>query len=378
MCDCIEHVQAHHCTGSDTVVGSANVSSSIFAMLFVGWLIGLAMGSGLVLYLRRRRRYGTGTKELPLTTSPAAAKTDNDRAQIRVRHVKTESAAIRDEAVRTSGAEGPLGAHLVMQSIDSKAVPPFPDFGQLKKPAGELWSNVDLTSEKGGAGSKPASMALMPLEMPAEPYEPLKVKVDARTHEAPGANGRASLPEAGTAGLIKANWAGGRRSDRSLPAGSLYSSSHNDAMSIREAAAAKDQGRPQSRPPIPPPLPPTHERSFKPAAGSQAKPDQAAQSHTAQPAEALSTDGQLRKQEKKSKAAAVVAQAYDMDDLDDGWHALLNELEDRLLQAQAQGMDATDRAVAIRSLIHSTGREEPEVALNMALKDILRHRRAAA
>ena len=73
MCDCIEHVQAHHCTGSDTVVGSANVSSSIFAMLFVGWLIGLAMGSGLVLYLRRRRRYGTGTKELPLTTSPAAA-----------------------------------------------------------------------------------------------------------------------------------------------------------------------------------------------------------------------------------------------------------------------------------------------------------------
>ncbi len=65
--------------------------------------------------------------------------------------------------------------------------------------------------------------------------------------------------------------------------------------------ACADQGRPQSRPPIPPPLPPTHERPFKPAAGSQAKPDQAAQSHTAQPAEALSTDGQLRKQEKKSK-----------------------------------------------------------------------------
>ena len=49
-----------------------------------------------------------------------------------------------------------------------------------------------------------------------------------------------------------------------------------------------------------------------------------------------------------------------------------------VLQVKAQGMDATDRAVAIRSLIHSTGREEPEVALNMALKDILRHRRAAA
>lgn len=72
--DCIEHAQAYHCTGSDTVVGNANVSSSIFAMLFVGWLIGLAMGSGLVLCLRRRRSYRTGSKpELPLTTSPAAA-----------------------------------------------------------------------------------------------------------------------------------------------------------------------------------------------------------------------------------------------------------------------------------------------------------------
>ncbi len=49
-----------------------------------------------------------------------------------------------------------------------------------------------------------------------------------------------------------------------------------------------------------------------------------------------------------------------------------------VLQLKAQGMDATDRAVAIRSLIYSTGREEPEVALNMALKDILHHRRAAA
>ena len=33
-----------------------------------------------------------------------------------VRHAKTHSAAIRDEAVRTSGAEGPLGVGLVLQS----------------------------------------------------------------------------------------------------------------------------------------------------------------------------------------------------------------------------------------------------------------------
>ena len=34
------------------------------------------------------------------------------------------------------------------------------------------------------------------------------------------------------------------------------------------------------------------------------------------------------------QAAAAVAQAYDLDDLDDEWKALLNELEDRLLQVQ--------------------------------------------
>ena len=32
------------------------------------------------------------------------------------------------------------------------------------------------------------------------------------------------------------------------------------------------------------------------------------------------------------QAAAAVAQAYDLDELDDEWKALLNELEDRLLQ----------------------------------------------
>ena len=48
------------------------------------------------------------------------------------------------------------------------------------------------------------------------------------------------------------------------------------------------------------------------------------------------------------------------------------------LQRGAQGMDATDRAVAIRTLIVSTAREAPEVALESALKEILRSRRATA
>ena len=43
---------------------------------------------------------------------------------------------------------------------------------------------MDLTGEKGGTVTKPASMALMPLELPAEPYaEPLRADIDARTDE---------------------------------------------------------------------------------------------------------------------------------------------------------------------------------------------------
>ncbi|KAK9905653.1 hypothetical protein WJX75_003950 [Coccomyxa subellipsoidea] len=75
-------------------------------------------------------------------------------------------------------------------------------------------------------------------------------------------------------------------------------------------------------------------------------------------------------------AAAGVPPAYDLDDLDDEWKALLSELDDRLYQGGKQGMDAEDRAVAVRSLLVSTARETPEAALAKALEDIDRHRRA--
>lgn len=45
-------------------------------------------------------------------------------------------------------------------------------------------------------------------------------------------------------------------------------------------------------------------------------------------------------------------------------------------QGGKQGMDAEDRAVAVRSLLVSTARESPEAALAKALEDIDRHRRA--
>ena len=138
------------------MVGSANVSSSIFAMLFVGWLVGLAMGAGLAIYMRTRQsrtresvseasvymyvlvqkcmhtlsmktdHRGIFLRLCRLAAAPsvvcmrfnrcvAAQKPVPSWAQS-IRHAKTPSAAIRDEAVRTSGAEGPLGVGLVFQS----------------------------------------------------------------------------------------------------------------------------------------------------------------------------------------------------------------------------------------------------------------------
>lgn len=44
------------------------------------------------------------------------------------------------------------------------------------------------------------------------------------------------------------------------------------------------------------------------------------------------------------------------------------------VQEGKQGMDASDRAVAIRSLLVSTARETAEVALDKALQDIDRFR----
>ncbi|CAK0783139.1 hypothetical protein CVIRNUC_006335 [Coccomyxa viridis] len=390
-------MQAHHCSGGDTVVGSANVSSSLFAMLFVGWLVGLAMGAGVALYMRTRQSRNRRAVTDPI--SPTAPKPVPSWAQ-NIRHGKTPSAAIRDEAVRTSGAEGPLGVGLVFQSINSEK-----GGGQLHSLAvhpHERWSSVDLKGEQQGApAAKSAGLMIpLPLELPARPYslEPLAVKVDATGDRA--AKDRAAQPEAGNAGTIKAAWPG-RRSERSLAGSSLYSSSHTDAMSIREAAAAQrgsapaaGLGRPMGAPPKPPPLPPTG-RAARPAAGAprpngRQAPPQALGAHSASSTQAReaaappqasagpAADTLRRKQDEKSKAAAAVAPAYDLDDLDDEWKALLNELEDRLLQQGAQGMDATDRAVAIRTLIVSTAREAPEVALESALKQILRYRKAAA
>ncbi len=77
-----------------------------------------------------------------------------------------------------------------------------------------------------------------------------------------------------------------------------------------------------------------------------------------------------------AQAAAAVGRAYDLDELDEEWGPLLQQLDDLLMQARRPALDAAERAVAIRSLLVSTARESAHAALAKALGDIERFRRA--
>lgn len=69
------------------------------------------------------------------------------------------------------------------------------------------------------------------------------------------------------------------------------------------------------------------------------------------------------------------SEAYELEDLDEDWVAMLNMLDNRLLEVGRPTMMAKERAVAVRSLLVSTGREKPDIALQNAIEDIERYRR---
>ncbi|KAL0048675.1 hypothetical protein WJX82_008438 [Trebouxia sp. C0006] len=71
----------------------------------------------------------------------------------------------------------------------------------------------------------------------------------------------------------------------------------------------------------------------------------------------------------------VPSDAYELEDLDEDWVAMLNVLDNRLLEVGRPTMMAKERAVAVRSLLVSTGREKPDIALQNAIEDIERYRR---
>ncbi|BDA47625.1 hypothetical protein COCOBI_10-4740 [Coccomyxa sp. Obi] len=372
-------LQVHRCTGSEVLLGNANVSGSIFALLLVGFVVGIIAGAALMACCKRRKKTVL-TCDQGLN-SPEAPTPGNDYTHQGVKHKKTQSALIRDDAVRRSGVTGPLGVGIVLQSIDipKENREPGSLAAKLQRPSIDAWSNVDLTSEHN-----------------CNQYGAALTENYAKPSHTGAQQGDKKVPNLAlgniSRGTIKAGW--GRKTDQD---GSVRSAADGiGAMSIREAAAAaraaplpgrsaaQSKGNAGKAAPPPPPPPPGAKPCAQPAALShdEAKNqgqtrEQAQAPNLAQQAAEAGAELRRRAEEQKQKAAAGVAPAYDLDDLDDEWKALLNELEDRLYQGGKQGMDAEDRAVAIRSLLVSTARETPEAALAKALDDIDRHRRSS-
>ncbi|KAK9839609.1 hypothetical protein WJX81_000619 [Elliptochloris bilobata] len=146
-----------------------------------------------------------------------------------------------------------------------------------------------------------------------------------------------------------------------------FSEDDSGGLSLREAAAAA------RAPPLPPGVPALllmgAPRSNVPSLPRHLSP--------AKPREQLARRAaRHEREESRQKAAAAVGRAYDLDELDEEWGPLLQQLDDLLMQAQRPAMDAKERAVAIRSLLVSTARESVSAALGKAFSDIDRFRRA--
>ncbi|KAG2446026.1 hypothetical protein HXX76_000628 [Chlamydomonas incerta] len=86
---------------------------------------------------------------------------------------------------------------------------------------------------------------------------------------------------------------------------------------------------------------------------------------------------QPQQQQQRHGRQASVAEAYAAEDLDDAWLVVLGDLETMLAQREQPALGAQERAVAIRRLIELTGSRGLQVALETALKEVLRHRAAA-
>jgi hypothetical protein len=67
--------------------------------------------------------------------------------------------------------------------------------------------------------------------------------------------------------------------------------------------------------------------------------------------------------------------AYDSEQLDTDWLALMSDLDRRLQARGEQGMSARERAIAIRKLIVATGTRGVDVAMQTAMDEVLAARK---
>jgi uncharacterized iron-regulated membrane protein len=50
-------LQLHHCSGNEVMLGGANVAASAFVLMLLSFLLGGAIGAGLVFWWKKRKRH---------------------------------------------------------------------------------------------------------------------------------------------------------------------------------------------------------------------------------------------------------------------------------------------------------------------------------
>lgn len=79
-----------------------------------------------------------------------------------------------------------------------------------------------------------------------------------------------------------------------------------------------------------------------------------------------------------SSSTAVVRDAYELDELDDEWRALVQEVDDRLVAARAPKCGPAERASVVQALLASAPDESAEDALDRAARLVRAARRGGA
>lgn len=74
-------------------------------------------------------------------------------------------------------------------------------------------------------------------------------------------------------------------------------------------------------------------------------------------------------------SATELDAAYEAEQLDTDWLALMSDLDRRLQARGESGMSARERAIAIRKLIVATGTRGVDVAMQTAMEEVLAQRR---
>lgn len=77
-------------------------------------------------------------------------------------------------------------------------------------------------------------------------------------------------------------------------------------------------------------------------------------------------------------ATAAVRDAYELEELDDEWRALVQEVDDRLVAARAPKCGAAERAAVVQALLASAPDESAEDALDRAARLVRAARRGGA